>query len=132
MGQRPIIHRDLKPKNILIIRGNPRITDFGISRLKRSENSEKNSTISEDAGTESYMPPELLGRKGIKFCTNDKHDTWSLGIILHEIFAGGNPFKYNEFWNQNICNGSYKINYNRIKENSIIEKIIKGNKIYKF
>lgn len=117
----------MKPQNILIIRGKPRITDFGISVFKKSFDSGKSSTVSQDAGTESFMPPELISRKGSNLTTNDKHDIWSLGIILHDIFAGENPFKYNDSWVENICNCNYRINYKKIKENSTIESIIKGN-----
>lgn len=76
------------------------------------------------------MPPELLGRKGSNFSTNDKHDIWSLGIILHEIFTGENPFKFDEFWNENICCCRYKINYSKIKEDSQVDKIMQGNLVY--
>ena len=95
--------------------------------MKRSAYPEQNSSVTQDAGTESYMPPELLGRKGSNFTINDKHDIWSLGIILHEIFTKKNPFKYDEMWNENICTCKYKIDYQKIKEHSIVDDILKGN-----
>ena len=50
-----IIHRDVKPENIVIDQlGNVRITDFGIARFFRKENSKETS------GTPSYMAPEVL------------------------------------------------------------------------
>ena len=79
-----------------------------------------------DAGTESYMPPELIGRKGSNFKTNVKHDIWSLGIILHEIFTGKNPFKYDDFLIENICHCKYRIDYEIIKKDSDIDTILKG------
>ena len=69
------------------------------------------------------MPPEALGKE--KF-TNDKHEIWSLGIIAHEIFAGSHPFQFDGFELPNILNGTYKINYLKIKEKSVIDQIIKG------
>ena len=71
----------------------------------------------------SYMPPEALGNE--KF-TNDKHDIWSLGIMAHEIFAGSHPFQFDGFGHKNIVTGTYKINYLKIAEKSVIDQIIKG------
>lgn len=95
--------------------------------MKKSPDAEKSSSVTSNLGTECYMPPELLGRKGSSYTTNDKHDIWSLGIILHEIYTGKNPFSYNDLWNENICNGKYEIDYQKIKEHSIVDIILKGN-----
>lgn len=94
--------------------------------MKQSADPEQSSLVDQDAGTKSYMPPELLERKGSSFTTNDKHDIWSLGIILHEIFTGANPFKYDENWIENICQCKYRINDKIIKKNSTIDTILKG------
>ena len=75
------------------------------------------------------MPPEALDGRKIS-ATNDKHDIWSLGVILHEIFAGSNPFQYNEFVLKNIITGNYQIDYLKIKKNSVVDQIIKGCLVY--
>ena len=51
------IHRDIKPENIVLSeRGYLKITDFGISRRKRTENAKDTS------GTPGYMAPEVMLR----------------------------------------------------------------------
>ena len=45
-----IIHRDIKPENIVFDKkGYPRLTDFGIARILKTENSQETS------GTPGYM-----------------------------------------------------------------------------
>jgi serine/threonine protein kinase len=95
--------------------------------LKKSGNLHQESIVSEALGTLPYMPPEIVSKK--KNITNDKQDIWSLGIILHEIFTSKNPFKFNEEWIINICNGDYKIDYGKITPNSVEDKIIQGKNL---
>lgn len=50
LHNRAIIHRDIKPENLVLDhKGYVRITDFGIARLLREENS------SDTSGTPGYM-----------------------------------------------------------------------------
>jgi serine/threonine protein kinase len=52
-----IIHRDIKPENLVLDEeGYLRITDFGIARLWRAENS------ADTSGTPGYMAPEVMCR----------------------------------------------------------------------
>lgn len=110
----------------MITKGKPRITDFGISRQKKSSEVEKASFTNTYSGTEEYMPPEIISRKKGPYPFNDKHDIWSLGIIAHQIFTGKNPFQHNEFWFKNICDCNYQIDYKKIAKNSLIDIIIQG------
>ena len=50
-----IIHRDLKPENLVLSEnGYLYLTDLGVSRVLRSNNSEDTS------GTPGYMAPEVM------------------------------------------------------------------------
>jgi serine/threonine protein kinase len=50
-----IIHRDIKPENLVFDRkGYLRVTDFGIARMFREDNS------CDTSGTPGYMCPEVM------------------------------------------------------------------------
>jgi len=52
-----VIHRDIKPENIVMEEnGYLRITDMGIAKILRTENS------SDTSGTTGYMAPEVMCR----------------------------------------------------------------------
>lgn len=57
MQNNNIIHRDIKPENLVLdSKGYLRITDLGIARILKPDNS------SETSGTPGYMAPEVLCR----------------------------------------------------------------------
>ena len=87
---RGIIHRDLKPSNILVTRTHgiirPKIMDFGVAKLNRSQNLTATGTT---VGTLHYMSPEqIVGSKLI----DGRADIYSLGISLYKLCAGEVPF----------------------------------------
>jgi formylglycine-generating enzyme required for sulfatase activity/serine/threonine protein kinase len=82
LHQRRIIHRDLKPENILLQRDNPRVADFGISRLLRTTSQSTNVS-----GTLAYMAPEAFDGK-----RNERTDIWAVGVIFYQLLAGRLPY----------------------------------------
>lgn len=57
MHNENVIHRDIKPENIVMEdNGYLRITDMGIARILKSDNS------SDTSGTPGYMAPEVMCR----------------------------------------------------------------------
>jgi serine/threonine protein kinase len=57
MHNNNVIHRDIKPENLVLDKfGYVRVTDMGIARLMRPENSQDTS------GTPGYMAPEVMCR----------------------------------------------------------------------
>jgi predicted Ser/Thr protein kinase len=83
-----IVHRDLAARNILLSRdGEPKISDFGMSRI--IESTMKEGTTKTNIGPIRWMAPESLKNK--KYST--KSDVWTFGIVLSEILNREEPHK---------------------------------------
>ncbi len=79
-----IIHRDIKPENLIFDEsGFLYITDFGIAKYWRPENSKDSS------GTPGYMAPEVMSKKNHSFSV----DFYALGIIIYESIMGRRPYQ---------------------------------------
>ena len=128
-----IIHRDLKPNNILFLdeeKTHVIIIDFGISGS--SNGNQKEST---QAGTELYLPPEVLAGK--EFSSSTKIDMWALGIILYQMVEGCHPFESKDGKESTIINNilKNKLEFNKkIKITESLRKLIEGllEKNYRF
>ena len=82
-----IIHRDLKPSNILIKDGIPKISDWGLSKIKSgSRESDMFSFTPKFAAPEQYLPKIFGG-------TDERTDIFQLGIIFYELATGELPFR---------------------------------------
>jgi predicted Ser/Thr protein kinase len=82
-----IVHRDLAARNILLTAsGDPKISDFGMSRILEKEDEGKtNSTV----GPICWMAPESLAYRNY----SKKSDVWTFGIVVYEIVAQCEPHK---------------------------------------
>ena len=133
MHSKNIIHRDLKPNNILFLdeeKTHVIIIDFGISG--QSNGNQKEST---KAGTELYLPPEIL--TGKEFSSSTKIDMWALGIILYQMVEGCHPFEGKDGKENNILNNiiKNKLEFNKkIRITESLKKLIEGllEKNYRF
>ncbi|KAJ5080174.1 ovarian-specific serine/threonine-protein kinase lok-related [Anaeramoeba ignava] len=80
-----IIHRDLKPENILVCDNKPKISDFGISKVRENTLKVTSVTISY-----RYSAPELFQKGGVY---DTSCDIFSLSMILYSIFSKKEPFQ---------------------------------------
>jgi serine/threonine protein kinase len=82
-----IIHCDLSSRNILLSSsGEPKISDFGMSRLLEESTEGKTKRI---IGPFRWMAPESIAAQ----IYSKKTDVWTFGILVYEIVAQCEPHK---------------------------------------
>jgi hypothetical protein len=84
-----IVHRDVKPANILLSKGEPLVSDFGIALAVGAAGGGRLTETGLSLGTPHYMSPEQA--------TGDLHvgpaaDIYALGCVLYETLVGEPPF----------------------------------------
>ncbi|CAK60381.1 unnamed protein product (macronuclear) [Paramecium tetraurelia] len=83
LHQNGILHRDLKPENLVFdSSGYLRLTDLGIARIWKPENS------ADTSGTPGYMAPEVMCRHNHGIAV----DYFALGVIVYECMLGRRPY----------------------------------------
>ena len=87
-----LVHRDVKPANIMITADfDVRLIDLGIAvtlnELDRDEHVQHEAP-GELVGTPAYASPEQCDGMRLGPAT----DLYSLGVVLHEVMTGSNPF----------------------------------------
>ena len=94
------VHRDLKPSNILVNNeGEPKLLDFGISKLLDAENIEDKQAITIlGAMTPEYASPEQIKGEPVTTAT----DIYSLGVVLFKILTGNLPYNFKNKTNRNL------------------------------
>ena len=82
-----VVHRDIKPSNLFLDnRGNIKLLDFGIAKLKESMSMTRTGTM---MGTLMYMSPEqVMDSKNIDYRT----DIYSLAVTFVHLLSGRAPY----------------------------------------
>ncbi len=93
LHRRGIIHRDLKPENVLVVDGQVKVLDFGLSVAKprRAAGTASATDGTEGdviAGTLGYMAPELLSQSD----ASEASDMYAVGIIAYQLLTNTHPF----------------------------------------
>jgi eukaryotic-like serine/threonine-protein kinase len=87
--RRGVVHRDIKPGNVLLLDGQPAISDFGIAIAFGAAADQRRTQPGYGLGTPRYMSPEQIAGD---HAVGPASDIYSLGCVLHEMLVGEPPY----------------------------------------
>ena len=118
LHQNGIVHRDIKPDNVLLHKGEVKLTDFGLAHYSLDSNRDV-ITVQKFAGTPEYSSPENL----ICLFKTDRpfdpfvSESFSLGVLLYLMLTFDFPFGFGLVQRDRPEKGAKKL-YKRILKNN--------------
>ncbi len=90
-----IVHRDLKPENVMIQQGESgdiaKVCDFGLAKLRETENAHTVTRAGAIVGTPYYMAPEQIRGEDV----DARCDIYAIGAMMYRALTGTPPFSAN-------------------------------------
>jgi tRNA A-37 threonylcarbamoyl transferase component Bud32 len=88
-----IVHRDLKPENLLVARARDgrdlvKVLDFGLAKLRDSEELNAVTARGSLVGTPFYMSPEQIRAEEL----DARSDIYAMGALMYRLLTGMHPF----------------------------------------
>lgn len=83
-----VLHGDLRPENILVVNEEPRLYDFGLTRLLTTGTDSIAAQEVIDVESIAYNSPEQI--RGLPL--TEQSDVYSLGVIFYEMLLGRRPY----------------------------------------
>ena len=80
----------LPPCHLCVLGSTPKITDFGLAKLRSTARSRAQTQSGAMLGTPCYMAPEQAAGRGSE--VGPAADVYALGAILYELLTGRPPF----------------------------------------
>lgn len=83
------VHRDISARNVLLSDDwIAKISDFGLTRIATTENSNESQKTESNIGPLKWMSPENLSDQVYSF----KSDIWAFGILICEVYLRSEPY----------------------------------------
>jgi len=84
--KRGVLHGDVRPRHLVRLRGEVKVTGFGLSPVSKTAQGR------ELAGHPAYAAPEVIDPTGARAVADHRADIYSLGCTLFELLVGRPPY----------------------------------------